>query len=462
MGLHLGVDYSKLGTILDFAAFDNYPLSVSGNWPNISSGSIINAGLAASSMRCAKRDASNKCIPFYIMEEQDSNDGQASYYGNSYPEAIRLMAWQQVANGADGVQFFRWRTTRVGFEQHWEGILDWDSSTENAKYPMVQRVGSEFAKASAAVFGTRVRAQVALLLSSDTRFAFTEQGLTSPTFDVQPQLKALYESFKAHGQGVDIVYVPMEVSGASDMSGKGPEAPGFDLSGYKIVLAPTLWVVPGWLEAALRSYVANGGHLFLSMRSGSKNGANQYTSRTLPGPFADIAGIVVRQWDVSCGLGETSLQSSTATFAISQSQPRICDILLPNGTSTTVLATYADGYYAGKAALTRNMYGSSGGTVVYAGTVSDDNRFYDYAAAILAADAGLALTDRLPEGVEVSIRDAVVPQTGSAVFVLNYNSVPMTVSVAAAAGGVEVLSNTIINQAGVVNIGPWDVAVIAI
>ena len=110
------------------------------------------------------------------------------------------------------MQFFRWRTTRVGTEQHWEGILcvaaavdgtparldpppllrrrNWDGNTSTARYANVARIGAEFARVSPHVFRSRVRARVAILHSPETRWAFQEQPLTTPQgFAVEPQVR---------------------------------------------------------------------------------------------------------------------------------------------------------------------------------------------------------------------------------------------------------------------------------
>lgn len=161
------------------------------------------------------------------------------------------------------------------------------------------------------VFGARVRARVAILHSPETRWAFQEQPLTTPQgFAVEPQVRlalpgrisegsqpssssqmtALLAAFRVYGLGVDVVFVPAD-------AGPGlPPLPLPDLSPYAIVLAPTLWVVPDALAAALAAYVAHGGCLLLTMRSGSKNGDNQYPAAPLPGAvLGPLAGVTTNE-----------------------------------------------------------------------------------------------------------------------------------------------------------------------
>ena len=71
---------------------------------------------------------------FMIMEQQGGVGGWATFIGRQAPAALyRVWAYQSVAHGADGICYFRWRTSRYGTEQYWEGILDQDSY-RNSRY----------------------------------------------------------------------------------------------------------------------------------------------------------------------------------------------------------------------------------------------------------------------------------------------------------------------------------------
>jgi beta-galactosidase len=472
MGLYPNVDYSRFGAALDAVSFDAYPIDNTAAAYPISEGTVYAAATGSAMMRAAKGGQ-----PFFVMEMQASNTGQAFYYGSGYVELYRAFAYAQVANGADGVQFFRWRTTRVGFEQHWEGVLNWDGSTSTRRYANVVRIGKEFAAIGPSVAGTRVRARVAVLHSVETRWAFAEQGLTSTSFDPIPQTEAYLAAFRANQVGVDVVYIPADTGDGDSFSSLSSIAArraqlAANLSAYDVVLAPTLWVVPDVVAGALDDYVAAGGHLLLTMRSGSKTSTNAYTNLTLPGPFAGLAGVAINEWDPMCSLGENSISltlgddssaapgaATTTSYLVDTVQGRICEVLEPS--TATVIGTYASGYHAGKAAVTHNVVGAKGGTVVYVGSVSSDPAFYEALAGLLAADAGLAFGPRLPTAVEVSVRDGVAPSTARCVFVINYNAGPANATVPIAGGGTDLLTGQIVGAGGVMALAPWQVAVVA-
>ena len=451
MGTYENVDYSRFGRALDVISFDNYPFSWWGgssppNFLEADETRMYGTALQATVMRGARSQK-----PFFVTEEQASNTGQDRLYGSGTVELYRVGVWQMVANGADGVQFFRWRTTRTGTEQHWEGVLNYDSNTNTWRYRGVQRIGAEFQRATAAVFGQPVRARVALLYSVETRWALMEQQLTTVPVDVIPQMVSLLGAFRANRVGVDAIFVPADV-------GNGPpQLPAdFNLSSYDIVLAPTLYVLPDNVAAAISDFVAQGGALLTSMRSGAKTSANNYVSSPLPGAFANLAGVTMDEWDPLCSLGQTTIVAAAggATFAIPQTRKGetgmgglLCEVLVP-GADTETLATYQDGYHAGAPVVTRK------GRVIYVGTLGRDMAFYEWLAGLLAASVGVPFGPRLPYGVEMT-------QRGNATLLLNFGGSNATIPLPAcgAANCTEVLSGAGVGGAGVV-LGPYDVAVV--
>ncbi len=166
----------------------------------------------------------------------------------------------------------------------------------------------------------------------------------------------------------------------------------------------------------LTAYVQNGGTLLLTFRSGVKDANNVVTDRTLPGAFADLAGVAIHEFDPQMNEEQEIVGPGEARY------PARCwsDILTPS--SAKVLATYGKGYYAGKPAVTVNNVGK--GRVYYVGTESKSPFFYDRLVALAARQSLVALNGQIPQGVEVAIR-----QKGGKkiIFVLNYTGTEKTV-----------------------------------
>lgn len=429
MGMYNAVDYSRFGRALDSIAFDNYPMTWFGSKPTnyamADEAWIYQSALNLAAMRGAKGGA-----PFTVMEQQASNTGQFYYYGAGWIAGYRLGVWQSVANGADGVQFFRWRTTRWGQEQHWEGVLNWDGATTTSpRYQAVAALGAEFTRMSPHVFSRVVVAKVGILWSLESAYSFEEQTITSPAgFNAQPQMLGFLTAFRALGVDVDVVYLPVDTGGA------GPPAPPIDFSQYSVLIAPSLLIVPDALSSALEAFVARGGNLFLSMRSGAKDGNNVYVDTPLPGPLAGIAGVTMDTWDPMCSLGEVSVVGESLWAGGNHSVPIfpnpagvLCEVLIPTSPTTTVIGRYGEGIHGGKPAITLNRGGSGGGgACVYSGTSSASPDYFSALARLLVPGTGLPnmLPSRLPYGVEVSTRVVAPPGGGggSTVFVLNWNA----------------------------------------
>jgi len=390
MGMFDNVDYSHLNTAIDFVAWDNYPMI------DRNDTGYTDPALAHDLMRGSKNQQN-----FMVMEEEGGLPGWTEFWGHQAPPGLyRVWAYQAIAHGADGVCYFRWRTSRFGTEQYWQGVLDQDSYP-NARYNVVKQTGDEVKRLKDVLEGTTPLSQVALLVSPDTRWAFHIQPLVK-SFDYNRQLHRYYDSLRRQGVNVDVVF---------------PQA---DLSPYKILVAPSLFVVTPELTRKLIDFVEGGGTLVLTYRSGVKDEHNVFTDETLPGPLAKLAGIAIHDYDPEADPAGGAQQQIVVS---GQHYPAHVwfDILTP-GTAQT-LATYAASYYAGSAALTRNASGK--GSVYYVGTEPDSAEFYDQLLAGILQSAGIS-GRRLPEGVEMATREGAGRKV---VFLLNYTATKQSVDV---------------------------------
>jgi beta-galactosidase len=386
MGMYDGVDYSQLNAPLDFVAWDNYPMF------GEDYSDYARTGLAHDLMRGSKHNQN-----FMVMEEQGGLPGWNIFWGRqAAPGLYRAWAYQGVAHGADGICYFRWRTSPSGTEQYWQGVLDQDSYP-NARYQVVSQTGKELAQLTELLRGSKVVSPVALLVSPDSRWAFHIQPLVKD-FSYNRQLSLFYSAFRRASVNVDVVF------------------PGSDFSSYKIVVAPALFVVDKPLVEKLTTFVKNGGTLILGFRSGVKDEYNLVTRQTLPGPLAELAGIEIHDFDPHTNqTQEVAGSDGTASPARTW-----FDILTP--TTARSLLSYTKGYYAGKAAMTGHRFGE--GRVYYVGTELSPE-LYLKGAELEAQGAGLALGPELPEGVELAARE----KDGKRIlFLINYTEKPQAIN----------------------------------
>jgi beta-galactosidase len=158
-------------------------------------------------------------------------------------------------------------------------------------------------------------------------------------------LTRYYKALKAAGAPVDVI---------------GEDR---DLARYPFVVAPAYQLVDEALVGRWRRYVEGGGHLVLSSRTGQKDRMGQLREGPWAAAILDLVGADLTGYDVLpapfkgtvAGLGKTYEWGVWA------------DLLKPRP-ETRTLATYADQFYAGTAAVVRRSLGK--GTVTYVGVES--------------------------------------------------------------------------------------------
>lgn len=414
MGFARSVDYYDLAEDLDFASWDNYPV---GGKPEIRYASSAAADL----MRGVKRKN------FWIMEQTAGPAGWGRFGRNPRPGEIRSVAYQQLAHGADGQVWFRWRTCTAGREQYWHGLLGHDGRALR-RYREAKDTATEYKKLEKHLAGTTVKAKVAMIYDYDSIWALEIQpGCNDSSF--QQAVMRYYEALFRAGVNVDMV------------------KPDADLSTYKVVIAPMLHVLTDSVAEGLNAFVHAGGVLLTDIRTGVKDADNLCHERTLPGKLSAALGIEIEEYGSMNNFeyeveGTASLDGMfTATKCIDWVKPVKAD----------KIAGYTQWHLKKFAAVTRNTYGK--GTGWYVGSVIKEPEFYDKLIASVLANARVRPVVRPPEGVEVSVRQGAGKRV---LFLVNHTEEKKVVTVPA--GKRELLSNTLTKRE--LTLGRHDVAVI--
>ena len=376
MGLFGGLDYYKLGEELDFVSWDNYPKFGNKVIPQ-------QIALAHDVMRGIKGKN------FWIMEEQSGPAGWEVFGATPLPGEIRLWAYQGIAHGADAIVYFRWRTCRFGTEEFWHGILDHDG-VPRRRYQEVKQVGQEL-KDLSDIVGSRYKAEVAIIYSYDIRWSLEIQP-NNPGFNYMGQIEKYYSALFNQHIPVDIV------------------PPTKDLSKYKLVIAPSLYLMTPEIRDNLASFVKNGGTLVVTLRSGVKDWNNVVTDKTLPGELADLLGIEIEEY-YSLPSGETC--HIRGIWPENYSCKAICEMVVPK--SAEVIAQYEDGPYAGRCAASLNRFGS--GETIYVGT-DPEIQYIESLIFWLVNRCKIDIVAMGSKDVEVDIREK---DGGRYIFLLNHS-----------------------------------------
>lgn len=168
-----------------------------------------------------------------------------------------------------------------------------------------------------------------------------------------------------------------------------------DLSGYRFIVAPSLYLLDKRVARHLEECVRNGATLIVTNRSGVKNMNNVCRMEPLPGLLAEAAGVSVSEYD-PIGKDVHSIRAKNGkTYTCAQ----WCDILELSGAAP--IAWYEDDFFAGKPAASVHSLGD--GKVYYLGMIAEENFYVEFFREA-ASEAGVELFPDLPEGVQISVR----------------------------------------------------------
>jgi beta-galactosidase len=295
------------------------------------------------------------------------------------PGWMRLWAWLAIAHGGCGVTFFRWRCCRWGQEQMADGLLP-HSGAANRRYHELAHMGDEIARVGDLIDRTRPAARVALALGYDSRWA-AEACWRGRDLDPALEAARYHDAFRRRNVTVDVV------------------DPREELSDYRLVVAPRLFLVDDATASNLSRFVAGGGVLCLTAGSGVVDEFGKSFAEPRPGPLRELAGVEAsdlawlegKAWPLKSAIVQ-GLDNAAATLAADELHPLDAD----------VLAQYADGWRKDWPAITRRREGT--GHVLYVGATLDPAGLDAWAAWMLD-QAGVRGALETPPDVSACVRE---------------------------------------------------------
>ena len=240
-----------------------------------------------------------------------------------------------MAHGADAVCFFQWRQSAAGAEKYHSAMLP-TGGRDTDVFREVTALGGDLSTLEPVVGAGRKPARAAILFDWQSWWVSGLDSHPSSRLDYRQEALDWYSAFLAVGARVDVVPV------------------AFDLSGYELVVAPILHVVPAALAARLASYVDGGGHLVTTYFSGIVDENDHLWPGAYPGALRDLLGIRVEEFAPLLDGDSVALDSGvTGTLWT--------DRLTVAAPDVSVLARYPDG----GPAITRRV---AGGSATYVST----------------------------------------------------------------------------------------------
>jgi beta-galactosidase len=281
---------------------------------------------------------------------------------------LRRGSLGHIARGSDGALFFQWRASVAGAEKWHSGMVP-HHGTDTRIWREVCALGAELG-ALAEVAGSRVEpAEVAILLDWDSVWAARLPAHPSVDLSEVDELRAWHAALWRAG-------ILCEFARPTD-----------DLTRYRLVLAPALYLLSDAGVDNLAGYVGSGGTLVL----GPFTAVVDDNDHARPGRLTDLAGVWSEEVLPLSADGTAPLDDgSTGRIWAEHLRPAGAVV---EASYTDELSGYPDGPLAGRPAVVRHPAAS--GAVWYFST-----RFagadLDRWVARVVADAGVAVPDVAP------------------------------------------------------------------
>jgi beta-galactosidase len=387
MGFFKPVDYWKWAPREDFVSDDSYP-----------DPSDPEAHIGAAMSRDLMRSLGGGA-PWVLMEQTTVRVNWRKRNVPKRPGEMRLWSYGAVARGAEGIMFFQWRQSKAGAEKFHSAMVPHGPTENSRSWREVSLLGAELGRLDE-LLGARGVAETAILLDWESWWALELDSKPSAAVRMREGLYSFYKPLYEAKIPVDFAH------------------PGSDLSTYRLVIAPNLYLVTDDSVDNILQYVSDGGTLLMSFFSGIVDGRDHIRLGGYPAPFRELLGLRIEDF-VPMATGEANRLDTTD--GESYGCDMWADLIHLEGAEPQ--ASYTEDFYADTPAVTRNVFGE--GAAYYLGTRPEEL----YTKSLLQRvyeEAGVKPTADVPPGVDAVRRKT---EDASFLFLLNHNKEAVEVRV---------------------------------
>ncbi|MFE1204903.1 beta-galactosidase [Streptomyces sp. NPDC058762] len=326
--------------------------------------------------------------PWMLMEQAA---GAVNWRGVNHPKPRglhRLWSLQAVARGADAVCCFQWRQSRQGAEKFHSGMVS-HAGERGRTYQEVRRLGADLARIAPHVAGSRVTADVAVLHDWHSWWAGDQEARPSREVDYPDVLSAWHHALWQAGLTTDFAH------------------PGHDLTRYRLVVVPQLYLLTDAAVDNLLAYVRGGGTLVCGFLTAVADQDDRIRPGAMDARLRELFGIrtLHEWWPLRPGERAECAGGLRGTLWSEE--------LEPDGTADETVP-YRGGELDGLPAVLRK------GRAWYVSTLPEPDALRALLARVAAGAGVRPVLDGLPDGVEAVRR-------GDLLFLLNHGREPVTV-----------------------------------
>jgi len=313
---HATFDYWSWAPELDVVAIDHYLTAARRD-------AHIGLSMAADTARGLAGGS-----PWMLMEQSTSAVNWQARNVAKQPGEMMRNSLQHVARGADSVMFFQWRSSQFGAEKYHSAMVP-HAGTDTKIWREVVELGDVLGRLEE-VAGTTVTADVALLF--DWRSGWALDAPSHPSVDVRyaDQVDAMYTALWRCGVTVDLV------------------SPRTELSGYRLLVVPSLYIIDRDLSRRIAEFIATGGNAVVTFMSGIVDERLHLYPGPYPGALRDCLGIAVEEFFPLRAGEQVALDNGYRSSVWSE---------LMHLDGATAVASFVDGPVVGTPAITCHRAG---------------------------------------------------------------------------------------------------------
>jgi beta-galactosidase len=420
MGAYKPLDYQKWAPYMDVIAWDNYP---SMDTP------VSYTAMMHDLMRGLKNGE-----PFLLMEQTPSQQNWQPYNSLKRPGVMRLWSYQAVAHGSDSVLFFQMRRSRGACEKFHGAVIEHVGHENTRVFREVAELGEELVQLHDRLLDSRVNAKAAIVFDWDNWWAVEYSSGPSIALKYVDEVHKYYKALFDMNIQVDLVSVDA------------------DLSPYKVVIAPILYMVKPGYAKKIEKFVENGGTFLTTFLSGIVDESDLVTLGGYPGELRNVLGIWSEEID-ALPLEHSNKIVMEKDYGHLQGT-YTCNLLfdLIHSEGAEVIATYGEDFYQGRPVVTMNTFGK--GQAWYIAS-SPDQAFLTDLMDGIAEEMGIKIEiAATKQGIEITKR---TKGDKAFIFVLNHNHDSVSVELPGIRG-VNLLTEISVVES--IELGSFDVAII--
>lgn len=270
---------------------------------------------------------------------------------------LRMQAFSHLANGADGVMYWHWHSIHNSFETYWRGLLSHDLK-ENRLYREAKTFGTDLQRIGSHLVHLKKKNRAAILVSNESLTALQQ----IPLFPL-PDGKTRYNDVvRQYGDALYELNVEYDVVSDDTRS----------FADYDLLVVPALYSAKEELLQALEAWVAEGGTLVTTFKSGYSNEYLTVYHDTQPHILCRCLGMHYQEYTIPKGVkltaeGLPAKEGAALLEGLTEADREVLvwmEFVQPEE-NTKVLARYEHPCWKQFAAVTENRYGK--GKAIYAG-----------------------------------------------------------------------------------------------